>query len=581
MKMAFNKQILYEICILLCITINVIYTHICIMQPAKWFYIIYPTDHICFLLLEINFIYFISILFGRFRHMALFILFLLETILLWINVGYSRYFHTYLPLSLYTEFNNLDGLMPNIKDAIEVNDLIFLLTTTIAFINYFQLRTEKVKRLLKNSLAIPLFFVVTITLSFIPHYLSAKKEKDRLHDHFIEFHDKRTTWDIIKYRMQLTRQTDAKNGFYFYGIGLNLFIDIYEKYFTSKKLHYTEEEKSLIKKHLYASNYELSNETKKNLIIILVESLASFPIHLSFDGVEITPNLNKLLSDAYYNPNMESEALLGESSDGQFIYLTGLLPLNNVITINELKTEHVTTFIELAKKQQVHLYSQMIIPTASNTWSQKLMCERYNIDTLFSKEQFTNEKEWLSDKQIFEYAFQHDKSTDMDIIKIILTSSMHSPYTHSIENYHINYPSDFSNEFKHYLDNVHYMDKYLGIYIESLKSIQLYSQSTIIITADHKPNGPKLNDKRAQLCTKIPLIIINPPQDFKNTVDERIIYQTSLFPTILDLLHIESKWRGVGHSIFMPDSTISSPYEQERHLLRQQTSEYLLYTKYL
>jgi lipoteichoic acid synthase len=323
-----------------------------------------------------------------------------------------------------------------------------------------------------------------------------------------------------------------------------------------------------------SSEYPLPKDSIKNLILILVESLSSYPINKSYGGIELTPNINKLLSKAYYNPNMVSEAQLGESSDGQFIYLTGLLPLKNSVTINEISANNITTFVSLAKEKYPNLHSQMTIPTEKDSWSQESMCRKYGIDTLFSKENYSKEvkDDWMNDQQLFEYAAHNDKHLKSPFISIILTSSMHSPYIKSYEKYDIKYPANFSSELKHYLDNVHYMDKYLGKYLESLKQFPWYDQCTIIITADHKPNGPKLNTRDDLIFSSIPLIIIKSPLNQQHV---KPITQASLFPTILDLYHINSKWHGVDVSIFMPDSIRQSTYENKRTKYRQNISNYL------
>jgi lipoteichoic acid synthase len=381
-------------------------------------------------------------------------------------------------------------------------------------------------------------------------------------------------------RRQMMEHTMAKTGVNYYGIGLSLLFNSLEKVFHTERFHFTDEELQTINKYMYASSYPLPNDTVKNLIFILVESLSSYPINKSFGGVEITPNINKLLSTAYYNPDMESQALLGESSDGQFIYLTGLLPLKNGVTINEIKADSITTFVSLVKQQMPSLYSQMTIPTDKYSWSQEAMCKKYGIDVLFSKEDYTQktEEDWLNDKQLFEFATENDHNLKPPFMNFILTSSMHSPYIKSYEEYNIDYPKDFSSELKHYLNNVHYMDKYLGKYIESLKKYPWYDQCTIIITADHKPNGPKLNVNNEELFTPLPLIIIHTSLNQQTVIP---IDQSSLFPTLLDLYHIKTKWRGTGISIFTSDSILHSSHVQKKIYYKQKISDYIISNNYL
>ena len=576
LKILIKKYVFVEMIVLICIFTNIIYTHATIMQ-IEWQYVFYPTIHIGFILFEVSIIYFISLAFGKWRWHLFIFLYYIETIILWINVGYSRYFNTYLPLSLYNEYNNLNGLLPNIIDAIEYNDILFLITTIIVTVSY-------IKKLSKPHYhyIIPLIFAFTIVAFQIPYYSSIIQERNRLREHFSELNDHRSTWDVIKYRIQTIRESDSRACSFYYGIGLNLIYEIYDKYLSKAKVDYSEQEEQMIKAHINATSYNFTSERPTNMIILIIESLASYSINKSFDGFEITPTINKLLSEAYYNPNMKSDALLGESSDGQFIYLTGLLPLKNTITINEIHSDTITSIFSLDKRNKGRLYTQMVIPTNSNTWSQQIMCKKYGIDHLYSKEQFSKEVEdWLNDEQLFDMAANKDDLLRTPFISIILTSSMHSPYNKSIENYEVNYPHDFSEEFKHYLDNVHYMDKHLGKYLQSLKDHQLYEESTIIIVADHKPNQPKLNYKGKEDCTLLPLIIVNPPLKYKGVTDIKAIDQSCVFPTILDLLEIKSDWRGVGQSIFMPDSLRYSPYEKERQEMKQTISDYILYNSYL
>jgi lipoteichoic acid synthase len=54
-----------------------------------------------------------------------------------------------------------------------------------------------------------------------------------------------------------------------------------------------------------------------------------------------------------------------------------------------------------------------------------------------------------------------------------------------------------------------------------------------------------------------------------------------LFPTILSLLHIPSKWKGVGNSLMTPDSIINSPYEKKRMNMQQTISDYIINELYL
>lgn len=572
-----SKYTIFEIVVILCMFVNILHTHQEIMHFSRLHHAIYPSSHLCFLLFEGFSIYFLSFIIPKRRHQLLLFFYFIATIVLWINVAYSRYFDTYMPLTLYGEFNNLKGLQANIIDAFEWSDSYFVVTSILASIAYrmFGKRPKP-----KYGYYLAVIFTSLLMISFTIHYNSVKKDHDHLVEHFKELNDQRTVWDIMIDRRRMMENTEPKISASYYGIGLTLFLNGINSLFKTKRFHFTHEEISTIEKYMKPSEYTLPKDSIKNLILILVESLSSYPINKSFGGIELTPNINKLLSEAYYNPNMVSEAQLGESSDGQFIYLTGLLPLKNSVTINEISANTITTFVSLAKEKYPGLHSQMTIPTEKDAWSQESMCRKYGIDTLFSKENYPKEtkEDWMNDQQLFEYASHNDQHLKSPFISIILTSSMHSPYIKSYEKFDIKYPADFSSELKHYLDNVHYMDKYLGEYLNYIKKHSWYKDCTIIITADHKPNGPKLNTKYENLFISLPLIIIH--SSIKH-IYPRKITQTSVFPTILDLYHIKSRMKGVGRSIFMTDSICTTPYEEMRNKYYQQISNYIIENSYI
>ena len=104
--------------------------------------------------------------------------------------------------------------------------------------------------------------------------------------------------------------------------------------------------------HSKRSSNHQRNPNIKNVMFILLESFLSAPIDLEVDGKEITPFLNSLKRDSsvYYNGNMISDIGCGESGDGQFIYMTGLLPLKNKMTVGQVKDNTLPAFPIILKE---------------------------------------------------------------------------------------------------------------------------------------------------------------------------------------------------------------------------------------
>lgn len=561
-----GHYILFTTIILLCSVINLIYMHYIVFNLDNILdYRYNKTSHL-FLLIDLAAVYTLFLLVKRHIYIY-FIPYTIITLIAWINVGYSRYFHTYMPFSLYFATENLNGLASNIIDAISFSDIIFIITSIIVISSYIMLC--KVSQYKYSYIPIILLYI-TIFFVSIPYIQTNIKEKERLALHFQELEDNRSLYEIILASTDAVYNNNSHESFFRLGLFVNSI-----KYIQTRNTNKTFDKTLLpyLKEKQYETHITTNN---RNVILILIESLSSYPIKKSFGGIEITPNINKYINtpNSIFYPNMESQTQLGESSDGQFIYLNGILPLKNEVSIYKVANNKLFSLCHFLKNH----HSYMTIPTDNRQWIQKKMCNAYGIKSLYSRNTVEGEEydDWLNDEQLFKYAASLDTTHIQPFCSVILSSSTHSPWNKTFESPTIKYPSHFSSELKTYLNNVHYADKWLGYYIETLKKHSLYDNSVIIIAADHKPNIPKLNVKSPQPYNDIPLIIMNiNKEDFKTDEGTRI-YQTSLFPTILDIMGIKSDWRGVGKSLYMPDSIRMSTFERKRSDLEQKISEELI-----
>lgn len=81
------------------------------------------------------------------------------------------------------------------------------------------------------------------------------------------------------------------------------------------------------------TNYKKNDYTNifkdKNVIAVHAESMQNVLIGMKINGVEITPNLNKLSSSGLYFNNFYSQVSFGTSSDTEFTLATSLLPVSS------------------------------------------------------------------------------------------------------------------------------------------------------------------------------------------------------------------------------------------------------------
>ena len=319
-------------------------------------------------------------------------------------------------------------------------------------------------------------------------------------------------------------------------------------------------------------------EDTRNLIFIIVESYLSATSDLKVDGKEITPFLNQLKRDSsvYYNGHLQPNINIGESSDGQFIYMSGLLPLKSDITVNLMKGRTVHGLPTLLAEQGIATHSHAIVPTSPTFWEQDAMNDVYGIEKLYSKLDYQGEVPIyrdLNDGQVFEMASQIDSKAQEPFFSLILTMSMHHPYDKCEEHGFTLSDTSLTPEYRNYLVDCHYFDSQLEQYINALRRSGVYDRSVIVIMADHHAHYSVLNMAEGAISEELPLYIIHggirPERVWQGSCN-----QLDVYTTLLDMFGLMPQWRGFGHTLLKKDYRNSVTEEV------QQCSEWMIRSDY-
>jgi lipoteichoic acid synthase len=285
----------------------------------------------------------------------------------------------------------------------------------------------------------------------------------------------------------------------------------------------------------------------------------SFTVDLKVGGEEVTPFLNSLARDSsiYYNGHMRPDITCGESSDGQFIYMTGMLPLRSEITITKTK-RNVLPALPKVLKEARGLRSRMVIPTSAAMWSQDAMCKAYGVERLYSVNEYHGSHEpCLSDDQVVALADSVDGLSREPFFSMVLTFSTHMPYDKTVDPTFKATSQVQPEDYANYLNACHFMDRNLQRYVESLKRHGLYDNSLILIVSDHHVQEHFLTLPGVKQ-RELPVFIIHGGIDRQNAWTGPC-HQLDVFTTLLDLLGIRPAWTGLGHNLINPHYENSLP----------------------
>ena len=495
-------------------------------------------------LIDATFFFLLSLLLtkGRVKG-ALLLTFILTALLSFCNVLYSRFFGHYLPNLAITQLGNLnDGdVMRSILTGFRWQDVYYVLMPLFFGWLYRRYNKKELAGWLRTlgwlwgtMLTSVLAFIIVLGL----------------------FHDHNFETSFIRFSPIRVQYTQAPNNMLFRSGFVRRALVCYEDIFQKDLVLDGKQQDDI--RLTYRDYRERTTTTPtvtdaKNLIFIIVESYMAVTSDLTVNGKEITPFLNSLKRDStvYYNGHLRSNITIGESSDGQLIYMTGLLPMKSEITVNIAKDKRLIGLPELLKQAGCTKQTQIIVPTSPTFWEQDKMNERYGIDTMYSKFDCPKElhgNEDLNDEQVFELAVREQAKASCPFFSLVVTMSMHNPYNKCVEHGFAISDNRYTTEYLNYLVDCHYTDQQIEKYINELKQQGLYDNSVIVITADHQAHAVHLGVDESCVSEELPLYIIN------GGVDNHHAWtgpcnQLDVYTTLLDMYGVRSDWRGLGHTL--------------------------------
>ena len=489
---------------------------------------------------DVIILFFFQVIFKGNNNYSLGACFFITWIWSFTNIIYSRFFYHYLSFSAVSQSSSLfDGIVIKcIVNSFRFEDFLYI-CIFVFFVYLIRIPIQRNKQYLKKALT---YLCVVVFIDLGGHALFCVSTPELRY---------------VNYYIHRLNVSHFNNGMYFSQPIYANFIRGALRSIVPEVILSLQGEMDLTGEQIHAINsiidsprtYRADNsglKLPKNIIFILVESYMSFTSDMKVGNNEVTPFLNTLKQDSvvYYNGSMKENVTIGESSDGQFIYMTGLLPLRSMITVSKAKRISLPGLPKI-----LGMKSRMVIPTVASMWNQDEMCQHYGFDNLYTSKDYEGGRyESLTDEQLFDLAIQKDKGLQQPFFSVILTMSMHQPYVNQIDP---TFPVDettMSKDLACYLNACHYTDSQIKRYFDHLKQVGLYDNSLIVIAADHRVHNVQFGD----VSDDIPLYIVN-VMGLKKEMWKGDCNQIDVYITLLDLMRCKSKWHGLGHSLVSSD----------------------------
>lgn len=290
---------------------------------------------------------------------------------------------------------------------------------------------------------------------------------------------------------------------------------------------------------------------KTSLIVLLVESLESWILQFRDEnGDYVAPNMREIIeSDSVlYCSKIKSQALFGNSGDGQMLVNTGMLPIQTgaaCMLYGKNKYPNIAHYYKNATN---------VNATTNNVWNQ------YEMNACYSYNDYViPEHRMVTDAEIFDMAYKNIITKNSLFCMQIITISTHVPFE-NVAGIDLPFKKDMPENLRGYLNCVHYTDSCIGDFLKKLDEDSILSASTIVITGDHTVFKKSLLDEFASFSQKYnypiprdesycPLIILSPTINNSVKIDD-LCYQMDIFPTILHCIGIDDYyWKGFGVNV--------------------------------
>lgn len=305
---------------------------------------------------------------------------------------------------------------------------------------------------------------------------------------------------------------------------------------------------------------------RKNLVVVLCESLESWVIGLRMEGKEITPNLNRAIADTQtlYAPNTLTQVKGGRSIDCQLLLNAGLLPLRSGCYAMKYTGNNYHTLTK-AMASIYNSRSYLLTVDKPITWNQAQVAKAFGIDTLLSKDSWQLDEKVGSRKKLGDVSFMRQAVEKMKTGEIwkrgehvylqFVTYSGHNPFILPDNLKRIHFKGNYPQKMLDYMTMANYTDHAVGILLQYLKSRPDRHETMVVIVGDHEGLAADRADIRRSAEGRrvvsasqfTPFIVLNSPVTMRY---DGILGQVDMYPTILNLMHLDNYyWRGMGQSI--------------------------------
>ncbi|WP_027307945.1 LTA synthase family protein [Caloramator sp. ALD01] len=324
----------------------------------------------------------------------------------------------------------------------------------------------------------------------------------------------------------------------------------------------------------------------KNLLLLQLESFQGFVIGKKINGIEITPNLNKLAKEYYEVPNLYIQTSIGGTSDAEFVVNNGLLSIPDIpvyYTNNKFNNSLPRLFKDLGYKTFV------MHPNDESFWNRGIVYRNIGIDRFYNKNDYKIDEKillGLSDESFLKQSIEYIKLMPKPFYNMVITMSTHYPFRDKKFENELNVGELEGTLMGDYLKSIHYLDRQIGMFIDSLEKEGILKDTVIIIYGDHHGIPYNFRDELSKFLNikieddydwynqfKVWGLVMLPDKAVTGKT-EGIYGQADIYATVLHLFGINKPTTEISKSVFRKKDYVYLP----QGIFKEKNRVYLMFT---
>ena len=412
-----------------------------------------------------------------------------------VNSIYYVFYQTYVSFSLLSTLGQVETVGDSIIEKCEWQQFVYIIFPIIYYLihrkltswNYisFVTKTEPNKKMMLGTFLVSLF-MLAINASMMTKTDFSRLSKQWNRDYNV------SRFGMIVYQVNDLVQsiTPKFSSLFGYDEAAQNFIDFYKN------------NTSTLEKNKYTDKFE-----GYNVIIFHMESMQAFLMNQSFNGLEVTPNLNKLASEGLFFSNFYAQISTGTSSDTEFTLNTSLMPAQTGTVFVSYYNRNYPAIPKILKENGYFTFSTHA--NKASMWNREKMHPILGYEDMYFEDDFIIDEEiglGLSDRSFYNQLLpmlEKIETEHTNYMGTIISLSNHSPFgdidkygnfdttiTRSVNNNDGTkeiIKDDFLEDttMKNYLQSAHYADETLGEFLQMIKNSDNFDNTLFVFYGDH------------------------------------------------------------------------------------------------